>query len=78
MFQKGTRRSVIKHHTIKLNIYLLNLFLLQKKIQFTSIKRKIADKDDEIDSETEELNGINRSFKEYSDDEDTGRSIVDL
>lgn len=45
---------------------------LLKNIQFTSIKRKIPDKDDEIDSETEELNGINKSFKEYSDDEDTG------
>lgn len=42
--------------------------------KFTSInKRKLPqkDQDEELDSETEELNGIHKTFKEYSDDEDT-------
>jgi ribosomal RNA-processing protein 9 len=43
-------------------------------LQFTSVKRKISKKgnaDEELDSETEEINGIHKSFPEISDEEDT-------
>ncbi|KAG5680767.1 hypothetical protein PVAND_010254 [Polypedilum vanderplanki] len=44
----------------------------KKNQKFTSVKRKIKkqDNDEELDSETEELNGTHKSFPEISDDED--------